>query len=199
MNKDQNTERVDNNETESDEPENVHEDTPEKSSEVDPNQTDEKLRKKVSSAYSKDENFKDKYIRVMADIENLRKRQIQEREDAVIRTRSQIIGDLLPVLDAFQIGMVEAEKDEATKNLFIGFSMACKQMENILGEYGLEIINPKGETFDPQIHEALSYQTSDQIKEGDILKAVRVGYKIRDKLLRPASVIISQGDVKENA
>ena len=124
-------------------------------------------------------------------MENLRRRQIQEREDAVKRTRSQIFGDLLPSLDAFRMGIAEVEKDE-TKNIFVGISMAFKQMENILSEYGLEVLDPEGLEFDPKFHEALSYQISDSIDEGKILQTVRTGYKLRDKLLRPASVIISQ-------
>lgn len=148
---------------------------------------------KIHDAYSKTEDFQDKYIRVLADLENLKRRQLKEREDAVQRTRSQFISDLLPILDAFQMGMHEVEKDESTKNIFIGISMAYKQMENTLGEYGLELISPEGSEFDPRFHEALSYQESDDIVEGHVLKTIRIGYKLRDKLLRPASVIISQG------
>ena len=82
--------------------------------------TQENLSKKVQEAYSKNEDFQNKYIRVLADLENLKRRQIKEREEAVQRTRSQIIGDLLPSLDAFQMGMQEVEKEESTKNIFIG-------------------------------------------------------------------------------
>lgn len=159
---------------------------------------DENLSQKVKEAYSKSEDFQDKYIRVMADIDNLKRRQIKEREDTVIRTRSQIISDLLPVLDAFQMGMNEVEKEESTKNIFVGISMAYKQMESVLNEYGLEIVDPKGTNFDPKYHEALSYQSDEEVEEGYVLQTVRVGYKMRDKLLRPASVIISQGKDKED-
>jgi len=159
---------------------------------------DENLSQKVKDAYSKSEDFQDKYIRVMADIDNLKRRQIKEREDTVIRTRSQIISDLLPVLDAFQMGMNEVEKEESTKNIFVGISMAYKQMESVLNEYGLEIVDPKGTNFDPKYHEALSYQSDEEVEEGYVIQTVRVGYKMRDKLLRPASVIISQGKDKED-
>ena len=159
----------------------------------------ENLSKKIKETYSQNEDWQDKYMRVLADLENLKRRQIKEREDAVQRTRSQIFGDLLPALDAFQMGIKEVEKEESTKNIFIGISMAYKQMEDILGEYGLEIINPEGTEFDPKFHEALSYQTNDEVEDGYILQTVRTGYKIRDKLLRPASVIISQGKEVEQS
>ena len=75
--------------------------------------------------------------------------------------------------------------------------MAIKQMENILGEYGLEVINPLGVEFDPKLHEALSYKPSEEVEEGLVIQTIRTGYKIKDKLLRPASVIISQGIEEE--
>lgn len=175
-------ESKDNNEDLSAEPENSD-------SEV----SNQNLNKKVQETYSKNEDLQDKYVRVLADLENLKRRQIKEREEAVQRTRSQIMGDLLPSLDAFQMGMQEAEKEESTKNIFVGISMAFKQMESVLGEYGLEIINPDGSEFDPKFHEALSYQASEDVKEGFVLQTIRIGYRIKDKLLRPASVIISKG------
>lgn len=157
----------------------------------------ENIKKKVSEAYKQSEDFKDKYLRAMADMENLRRRQIQEREDSVTRTRSQIFTDLLPIIDAFQMGIAEAEKDENAKNIFIGVSMAFQQMKNTLEEYGLELIDPEGKEFDPKFHEALSYESSQDTEEGIVLKSVRIGYKMKDKLLRPASVIISKGTTED--
>ena len=154
--------------------------------------SDNVMHQKAKDAYSKNEDFQDKYVRVLADLENLKGDKLK-KEKMLLRTRSQIIGDLLPTLDAFQIGMQEVEKDESIKNIFIGISMAYKQMENVLGEYGLELINPEGSEFDPRYHEALSYESSDEIEKGLVLQTVRTGYKLKDKLLRPASVIISQG------
>ena len=170
-----------------------NEDLSAESENADSKTSNQNLNKRVQESYSKNEDLQDKYVRVLADLENLKRRQIKERDEAVQRTRSQIMGDLLPSLDAFQMGMQEAEKDESTKNIFVGISMAFKQMENVLGEYGLEIINPDGSEFDPKFHEALSYQESDDVKEGFVLKTIRIGYRIKDKLLRPASVIISKG------
>ena len=170
-----------------------NEDLSAESENADSKTSNQNLNKRVQETYSKNEDLQDKYVRVLADLENLKRRQIKERDEAVQRTRSQIMSDLLPSLDAFQMGMQEAEKDESTKNIFVGISMAFKQMENVLGEYGLEIINPDGSEFDPKFHEALSYQESDDVKEGFVLKTIRIGYRIKDKLLRPASVIISKG------
>lgn len=193
---DKSKDSIENNETDTQMSTNQNDSQKEESENSETVKKDENISQKIKDAYSQNEDFQDKYIRVMADIDNLKRRQIKEREDTVIRTRSQIISDLLPVLDAFQMGMNEVEKEESTKNIFVGLSMAYKQMESVLNEYGLEIVDPKGTIFDPKYHEALSYKSDEEVEEGYVLQTVRVGYKMRDKLLRPASVIISQGKDK---
>ena len=150
------------------------------------------LKNKLDEAYGIQEDLKGKYLRSVADLENLRKRSIRDREDAVLRTRAQIIGDLLPVLDAFQLGLNEAQKNKETESVVAGFSMAMKQMNNVLGEFGLKLIDPSNGEFDPKLHEAIGYEDSDEYEEGMVLKCVRVGYQIRDQLLRPATVILSK-------
>jgi molecular chaperone GrpE len=150
------------------------------------------LKNKLDEAYGLQEDLKGKYLRSVADLENLRKRSIRDREDAVLRTRAQIIGDLLPVLDAFQLGLNEAQKNKEAESVVAGFSMAMKQMNNVLGEFGLKLIDPLKGEFDPKIHEAIGYEESEEHEEGMVLKCVRVGYQIRDQLLRPATVILSK-------
>ena len=150
------------------------------------------LKAKLDEAYGLQEDLKGKYLRSVADLDNLRKRSIRDREDAVLRTRAQIIGDLLPVIDAFQLGLSEAQKNKDAESVVAGFSMAMKQMNSVLGEFGLSVINPSNEEFDPKLHEAIGYEDSPDHDEGMVLKCVRVGYRIRDQLLRPATVILSK-------
>jgi molecular chaperone GrpE len=151
-----------------------------------------RLKSKLDDAYGKQDDLKGKYMRAVADLENLRKRSIRDREEAVQRTRSQIISDLLPVMDAFQLGFVEAKKHEQTANLVEGFSMAMTQMETTLSEYGLKVIDPTGEVFDAKLHEAIGYEESDDCEEGHVITTVRTGYRISERLLRPASVILAK-------
>lgn len=149
-----------------------------------------RLKDRLNEAYGKQEDLHSKYLRTFADLDNLRKRSIRDREEAVQRTKKQIIEDLLPVIDAFNIGIEEALKTEPDGPLAKGFKMAIDQMDSVLSEYGLACINETGNEFDPQLHEAISYEPGD--KEGIILKVVRNGYKINEHLLRPASVIVSK-------
>ena len=154
------------------------------------------LKSKLDKVYGENEDIKAKYLRALADLENLRKRSLKDREDAINRTKAQMLGDLLPVLDAFELGMIEAEKTEESESLFAGFSMAVKQMESILQEYGLSKIDPTGNKFDPALHDAMGYENNDELEEGTVIRSIRKGYMIKDTLLRPASVMVARKEEK---
>jgi molecular chaperone GrpE len=158
----------------------------------------ERLETKLSEAYGKQDDLQNKYLRVHADLENIKKRAIREREDAVQRTRTQLIGDLLPIIDSFKMGLSEASKHDEAKSYVEGFAMATNQLENILSEYGLSIIEPTNQAFDAKFHEAISYEESEDTGDGIVIKTIRNGYKLGEKLLRPASVILSKNIKEEN-
>ena len=148
------------------------------------------LKTRLHEAYSKQEDLQSKYLRTFADLENLKKRSIRDREEAIKRARLQLIEDLLPVIDAFKMGMSEANKFDPDGPIVNGFNMATNQLQNVLGEYGLVCIEETGEEFDPNIHEAIGHEESEE--EDTVLKIIRIGYRLKDHLIRPASVIISQ-------
>ena len=148
------------------------------------------LKSQLTEAYSKHESLQSKYLRTVADLDNLKKRSIRDREEAIQRTRLQLMEDLLPTIDAFKIGMHEAEKADPDGPIVNGFKMAINQMQNVLEEYGLVCIEGVGEDFNPKLHEAISYEIGD--KEDIVLRVIRTGYRLKDHLIRPASVIVSQ-------
>ncbi|MDG0963873.1 MAG: nucleotide exchange factor GrpE [Opitutales bacterium] len=158
----------------------------------------ERLETKLTEAYGKQDDLQNKYLRVHADLENIKKRAIREREDAVQRTRTQLIGDLLPIIDSFKMGLSEASKHDEAKSFVEGFTMATKQLENILSEYGLSLIEPTNQSFDAKFHEAISYEESNDLEDGIVVKTIRNGYKLGEKLLRPASVVLSKRVKEEN-
>ena len=123
------------------------------------------LTTKLQNAYEKNESIQNKYLRALADIENIRKRSIREREESVTRTRVQLFSDLLPILDAFNLGLKEAEKTDNGKEVVQGFVMAMNQFEGAMKEYGLNIIEPSGESFDPSLHEAIGYEESEGVED----------------------------------
>ena len=154
-----------------------------------------RIEAKLNEAYGKQDDLQNKYLRVHADLENLKKRAIKEREDAVQRTRSQLISDLLPIIDAFQMGLTEATKHEGASEIVEGFAMAMKQMHSTLDSYGLIVLEPEKDEFDPKFHEAINYEVNNDLEEGTVVKTIRCGYRLGDKLLRPASVILSKSEV----
>ena len=161
----------------------------------DEEQKGKRIEAKLNEAYGKQDDLQNKYLRVHADLENLKKRSIKEREDAVQRTRSQLISDLLPIIDAFQMGLTEATKHEGATDIVEGFAMAMKQMHSTLDDYGLIVLEPEKEEFDPKFHEAINYEVNNDLEEGTVVKTIRCGYRLGDKLLRPASVILSKSEV----
>ncbi len=155
----------------------------------------ESLKNQLTEAYSKHESLHSKYLRTFADLENLKKRSIRDREEAIKRSRLQIIEDLLPAIDAFKIGMEEALKVDPEGPVVNGFKMAIDQMQSTLAEYGLVCIEGTDEIFDPNLHEAIGHEIGE--KDDVILKVIRKGYRIKDYLIRPATVIISKMSVNE--
>jgi molecular chaperone GrpE len=151
-----------------------------------------RLQTKLEDAYGKQNDLKSKYLRAVADLENIRKRSIRDREDSVQRTRTQIIGDLLPAMDAFQLGFAEAKKHEDASKFVEGFSMAVSLMETTLSEYGLTVIDPQGASFDTKFHEAIGYEEKSDCEEGTVIRTIRTGYRIGEQLLRPATVILAK-------
>lgn len=159
-------------------------------------ETPSNLKNQLSEAYSKHENLQSKYLRTFADLENLKKRSIRDREEAIQRTRLQIIEDLLPVIDAFKMGMDEAQKADPEGPVVNGFKMAINQMQTTLEDYGLVCIEGIGEPFDPKFHDAIGHEAGDD--DDMILQVIRKGYRLRDHLLRPASVIVSKRAMDES-
>ena len=152
---------------------------------------DDRISKKVSDTYAENELLQTKYLRALADIDNLRKRSIREREEAVIRTRSQLVEDLLPAIDAFKLGLNEASKVDPDGPVFSGFNMAVNQLESIMAEYGLVTLDPTGEAFDPSLHDAIRHEESDS-EDGTVLQTIRLGFRLGETLLRPASVVVAK-------
>lgn len=156
-----------------------------------------RMQGKLEEAYGKRDELQNKYLRAAAELDNLRKRSVRDREEIASRTRANIIGDLLPAVDAFRLGLQDAQNREEANSVVEGFAMVMTQMESILGEHGLSLVDATGQPFDTSLHEAVSHEASEDIEEGHVIYTVRTGYKLGDRLLRPAAVVISKGPTGE--
>lgn len=137
--------------------------------------------------------MKSRYLRSVADMENFRKRVAREKQDTIRSAAANVVENLLPVLDNMKLGLQAAENHPEAKDVTEGFKMVDTQLRKILGEEGLEEIKPDGEKFDPNTHECLSHQPSQEVPEDHVIETVRSGYRLNDRLLRPANVVVSSG------
>ncbi|MCB1132231.1 MAG: nucleotide exchange factor GrpE [Verrucomicrobiae bacterium] len=134
--------------------------------------------------------WKEISMRTAAEIENLRKRTAREREEAVRFANQRLLEELLPVIDNFEMGMQAASQDKSSM-IYIGMDMVRRQLHDFLAAQGVEEI-PSDGMFDPNIHDAVAQEDCAKGEEGRILRVTRRGYKLRDRLLRPASVVVSK-------
>ena len=137
--------------------------------------------------------WKDQAVRTAAELDNFRKRMSREKLDAVRYGNQSLLEELLPVLDNFDMGMQAAAQEEGSM-LFMGMQMVHKQISEFLSSQNVEEIPAQaGGEFDPKVHEALSQEASEEIEEGKIIRVLRKGYRIGDRLLRPTNVIVALG------
>jgi len=128
-----------------------------------------------------------------ADMENLRKRLVREHEKSRRRTLERFMSDLLPVRDSLERGLEAAEDPAATvEALKEGKQLIMKMLTKVLGDHGLEIIDPVGEAFDPEHHEAMTMLPSPEHDENTVIDVLEKGYKLHDRLIRPAKVVVSR-------
>lgn len=180
--------------------------SPENAESTDPETTAEDAP--VSDASSEDtpeldaiqkdfEKFRDLYIRSQADLDNYRKRAAREREDATRYANASLLERLLPVLDNFELGLEAARSGGGADAILQGMSMVQKQLQDFLADSGVQPIDALGAEFDPNVHDALGQEPSADVPEGVVTRQVRKGYKLKDRLLRPAAVMVSKGPAGE--
>jgi len=134
----------------------------------------------------------DRYLRQTADFDNYKKRAARERQDAVAFANEALLAKLLPVLDAFEMALASAASDPAAQSLQAGVALIASQLKSVLAEAGLEEIEAGGKPFDPNLHEAVSQEETADAPEGQVVRQIRRGYKFRNRLLRPAGVIVAK-------
>jgi len=139
------------------------------------------------------DRFRDLALRTQADFENFRKRSIREKEDAVKFANASFLERLIPILDNFELGLNAARGSSESSAILAGMDMVAKQLSDFLTSSGVEPVNGEGQPFDPNLHEAVAQQPSETVAENIIIQQLRRGYKLRDRLLRPATVIVSKG------
>ena len=158
-----------------------------------PAPTPEQIEELKTRAAKADENW-DRLLRATADFDNFKKRAAREKLEAIKYANEGLLQKLVPVLEHLDMALAAPQTAalEASQSLQAGVSMICQQFRGVLAEAGLEEIDALGKPFDPNLHEALSQQETPEVPEGQVVQQLRRGYKFRDRLLRPASVVIAK-------
>jgi len=132
-------------------------------------------------------------MRTSADLDNYRKRVARDREEAMRYANQSLIEELLPIFDNFEMGM-QAAAGEENSMIYIGMDMVRKQFAEFLAAHGVTPVEvAPGDEFDHATQEAVAQEPSDEIEAGRVLRVVRRGFMMRDRLLRPATVVVSSG------
>ena len=130
-------------------------------------------------------------LRLQADIENIRKRHQKELSAAHKYGQEKLMRELLPVLDSFEMGVHSVEENEANKALLEGMKLTGKMLKESLQKHQLSSIEPQGEKFNPELHEAMTSMPVAGVEENIIVEVIQKGYTLPDRLLRPARVIVA--------
>jgi molecular chaperone GrpE len=151
--------------------------------------------KTLKEAQATIDELNDRLVRQAADIENFRKRSQREKDEARQFANQSLLEKLLPVLDNFEMALAAAgNADPAIRD---GVQMIYDQLLGVLNESGVEPVEAVGETFDPNLHESISQEHTTEAVEGTVLQQVQRGYKLNDRLVRPARVIVAAAPVAE--
>ncbi len=147
----------------------------------------------VAELQAEVEKWKDSALRTAAELDNFRKRSSRDMQDARTYANADLLRGLLPILDTFEMGLEAARAESEKSIVFQGLKMVQGMFGNFLRELGVEEVPAEGKVFDPNLHEALSSEPSETVPDHTIIRVPRRGYKLKDRLLRPANVIVSSG------
>ena len=142
------------------------------------------------------DRFRDLALRSQADFENYKKRAAREKDDAVKYANSALLQQLVSILDNFELGLAAAKAHGDESPIYSGMVLVQKQLNDLLAENGLQSIEAEGNNFDPNLHEAIAHEPS-KSPEGTVIRQARRGYRLKDRLLRPARVVVSSGPAKK--
>jgi len=131
-------------------------------------------------------------LRTLAEMENLRKRLAREKENFCKFASENVLSDLLPILDNLGLALEHGRGVTACKDLVMGVEMTQKIFQETLKKHGLEPVGQEGEVFSPEIHEAVGQEEREDMEEGFVCKLLQTGYKLNNRTLRPARVVVSK-------
>ena len=155
----------------------------------------EQLKERLSEAYLSAERAQDDLLRVKAEMQNLRRRTEQDVEKAHKYGIEKFSTELLGVIDNLERALLAAKEheDESSKAIHDGVSLTLKSFNDCFAKFSIEVVDPIGEPFDPQFHQAIATQESPDSEPNSVIEVVQKGYTLNGRVIRPAMVMVSKG------
>ena len=179
--------------SENDKREEVAEQTPEQEVTTETSEL-ETLRAALETAEQQAAEQREAMLRMHAEMENLRKRLMRDLERSRKRALEGVMKDLLPVQDSLEKGLQAAAGEDASiESLREGKALIHRMLDKLLQDHGVQLIDPVGEAFNPELHEAMSLIPSPEHPRDTVIDVIQKGYQLNERLIRPARVIVSAG------
>ena len=134
----------------------------------------------------------DKAVRATAELDNIRKRTSRDIENAHKYALERFVNELLPVVDSMELGINASQSAEDIESLREGMDLTLKMLFDCMGKFGVKTIDPAGEKFDPEWHEAVSMQELEGSEPGQVVTVMQKGYELNGRLVRPAMVVVAK-------
>ena len=134
----------------------------------------------------------DKVVRAQAEMENLRKRAARDVENAHKYALEKFTNELLPIMDSLELGLSASVKAKNLDDLCKGMELTLEMFNIVMEKFGITMIEPKGEKFNPELHDAVSMQETNDSNSGIIIEVMQKGYTLNGRLIRPAMVVVAK-------
>ena len=154
--------------------------------------TQEDLAELLAKVTEERDSLRDQLLRTMADMQNFRKRTMAEKAQLQQFANEQLVRELLPVLDNFERTLAAVERGATIESLVEGVKMVDRQLRTVLESKQVTRIDASGAVFDPDLHEAIATYATDELPEGTITGEIEAGYKMSDRVIRPAKVQVAK-------
>lgn len=152
----------------------------------------EQLRQQVEQQKQVVADSREKVLRAQAELDNMRKRTARDVENAHKYALDKFISDLLPILDSMELGIDASASADDMQGVKEGMELTMKMFSSTLEKFGVKVIDPQNERFNPELHEAVSMQEQAGAKSGTVIGVMQKGYELNGRLVRPAKVIVAK-------
>jgi molecular chaperone GrpE len=194
MNSEQKTEDIEQTENPQTEPENTGDEAV-----ADAPESHAELTALLEDARTKADEHWNQCLRTEAELENLRKRSARELENAHKFALEKFLTELLPIRDSMELGLAAADGENIDPaSLKEGIELTLKMLASAMDKYQIVQLDPEGEKFDPELHQAMSMQETDDVEPNTVLNVVQKGYTLNGRLVRPAMVVVSKAQAKQD-